>query len=228
MSAIGDVRFDPGDRRSAEAFVRGNTKLLTPPLVPEVVLHLAEESLAIWQKTEEQLGAMNVPPPYWAFAWAGGQALARFLLDNRAWVAGKRVLDLGSGSGLSAIAAVKAGAGNVRASDIDRLALAAVALNAAANDVAIETTPDDLLERPPAAADVLLVGDLFYERALAERVLAYIEAAAAQGVPALVGDPKRNYFPTDRFAALAEYQVPVTRDLEDAEIKRTAVWRYAG
>jgi len=196
--------------------------------VPEVKLHLAEESLAIWQKTEDELGAMNVPPPYWAFAWAGGQALARYVLDNPQLVAGRAVLDLGSGSGLSAIAAAKAGARSVRAADIDRMALAAVALNAAANDIAIETTPDDLLGRPPAAADVLLVGDLFYERALADRVLAYIEAAAARGVPALIGDPKRNYFPTGRFEVLAEYQVPVTRDLEDTEIKRTTVWRFTG
>ena len=228
MSAPGATALVPRDWRSAEAFVLANTKLLAPPLVPEIVLHLAEESLAIWQRTEDELGAMNVPPPYWAFAWAGGQALARYLLDNVQLVAGKRVLDLGSGSGLSAIAAAKAGAGSVRAADIDLMSLAAMALNAAANDVALEATGDDLLGQPPAATDVLLVGDLFYERALADRVLAYIEAAAALGVPALVGDPKRNYFPTDRFAVLAEYEVPVTRDLEDAEIKRTAVWRYAG
>jgi predicted nicotinamide N-methyase len=228
MSLLPAAQVGPDGESSAEFFVRANTKLLVPPLVPEIVLHLAEESLAIWQKTEDELGALNVPPPYWAFAWAGGQALARFLLDNGEWVAGKRVLDLGSGSGLSAIAAAKAGARSVLAADIDAMALAAVALNAAANDVAIETISDDLLACLPAPADVLLVGDLFYERALAHRVLAYIEAAAAQGVPALVGDPKRNYFPTDRFATLAEYQVPVTRDLEDAEIKRTAVWRYAG
>lgn len=228
MSAPGATALVARDWRSAEAFVLANTKLLAPPLVPEIVLHLAEESLAIWQKTEDELGAMNVPPPYWAFAWAGGQALARYLLDNVQLVAGKRVLDLGSGSGLSAIAAAKAGAGSVRAADIDLMSLAAMALNAAANDVALEATADDLLGQPPAATDVLLVGDLFYERALADRVLAYIEAAAALGVPALVGDPKRNYFPTDRFAVLAEYEVPVTRDLEDAEIKRTAVWRYAG
>ncbi len=228
MSALQEVPLDPGDRRSVDAFIRANTKLLVPPLVPEVTLHLAEESLAIWQKTEDELGAMNVPPPYWAFAWAGGQALARYVLDNAQMVAGKAVLDLGSGSGLSAIAALKAGARSVLAADIDQMALAAIALNAAANDVAVATTSDDLLGRAPGATDVLLVGDLFYERALADQVLAYIEAAAAQGVPALVGDPKRNYFPTGRFEVLAEYQVPVTRDLEDAEIKRTTVWRFAG
>jgi predicted nicotinamide N-methyase len=227
MSPVREAPLDPGDRASVEAFVRANTKLMPPPLVPEIALHLAEESLAIWQKTEDELGAMNVPPPYWAFAWAGGQALARFLLDTPAHVAGKSVLDLGSGSGLAAIAASKAGARNVLAADIDPMALAAIALNAAANGVAIRTTTEDLLGVPPAA-DVILVGDLFYERALADRVLTCIEAAAARGAWVLIGDPQRDYFPKDRFVALAEYRVPVTRDLEDAEIKRTAVWSFAG
>src|SRR5712671_4864715 len=126
-------------------FIRANTKLMPVPLVPEIRLYIAEESLPIWQKTEDELGAMNVPPPYWAFAWAGGQALARYLLDNPDLVAGRRVLDLGSGSGLVAIAAAKAGATCVLAADIDALALAAIGLNAAANAVALDTTADDLL-----------------------------------------------------------------------------------
>ena len=208
------------------AFIRANTRLLSPPLVPEIRLHLAEESLPIWRKTEEELGEMNVAPPYWAFAWAGGQALARYVLDNPALVAGRRVLDLGCGSGLTAIAPLKAGARAVLAADIDVVALVAAHLNAAANGVVIETTATDLLAgRPDRDFGVVLVGDLFYERQLAERVLAYIEAAAAGGALVLVGDPKRNYFPPDRFEAAATYQVPVTRELEDAEIKRTAVWR---
>src|SRR5688572_2610508 len=149
-----------------QTFIRDNTKLLSPPLVPEIKLHLAEESLPIWQKTEEELGEMNVPPPYWAFAWAGGQALARYLLDNPALVAGKAVVDLGAGSGLTAIAAGRAGAASVLASDIDALALAAARLNAVLNGVALDVTPADLLAHPPAAADVVLVGDLFYEREL--------------------------------------------------------------
>ncbi len=227
MSALGETPLDPRDGASAESFIRANTKLLRPPLVPEIVVHLAEESLAIWQKTEEELGAMNLPPPYWAFAWAGGQALSRFLLDNPEQVVGKRVVDLGSGSGLTAIAAFKAGARSVLAVDIDPMALAAIALNAAANDVALATSQDDLLNDPPTA-EVLLVGDLFYERVLADRVLACVAALASKGTCVLVGDPQRNYFPKDRFVSLAEYRVPVTRDLEDAEIKRTAVWRYAG
>jgi predicted nicotinamide N-methyase len=209
-------------------FILAHTKLLPVPLVPEIRLHLAEESLPIWQKTEEELGRMNVPPPYWAFAWAGGQALARHLLDNPILVEGQRVLDLGAGSGLSGIAAMRAGAARVLAADIDALALAAIRLNAAANSVAIETTAEDLLEASRTDAggfDVILVGDLFYERPLAERVLAFIEAARAKGTEVVVGDPRRSYFPVDRFQQLAEYRVPVTRELEDAEIKRTAVWQ---
>ena len=172
---------------------------------------------------------MNVPPPYWAFAWAGGQALARYLLDHPPLVAGLNVLDLGSGSGLTAIAAMRAGAAHVFASDIDALALTAIDLNSMANGVAIEAMREDLLGGPPYATDrpfdAVLVGDLFYERALASRVLAFIEAQHANGALILVGDPRRSYFPLDRFRQVAEYSVPVTRELEDAEIKRTAVWQ---
>jgi predicted nicotinamide N-methyase len=181
--------------------------------------------LPIWRKTEVELGEINVPPPYWAFAWAGGQALARYVLDNPETVRGRSVLDLGAGSGLSAIAARLAGARGVLASDIDAMALAALSLNARANGVAIPTTSEDLLRAPPGAFSVILVGDLFYERELAERVLAFMEAAAAMGTSVLIGDPKRSYFPSGRFVEAAQYPVPVTRELEDAEIKRTAVWR---
>ncbi|HEU4379617.1 MAG TPA: 50S ribosomal protein L11 methyltransferase [Hyphomicrobiaceae bacterium] len=208
-------------------FIRANTELTAPPLVPEVRLHLAAESLPIWRKTEEELGQMNVPPPYWAFAWAGGQALARFILDNRQLVAGRRVLDLGAGCGLVSIAARLAGAARAMAADIDRLALAAIGLNAEANGVIVETTAADMLAGAPDGAEVVLVGDLFYERTLAERVLAFVEAARQGGAEVLVGDPRRSYFPGDRFQQVALYSVPVTRELEDAEIKRSAVWRLA-
>ena len=206
-------------------FIRANTKLMAPPLVPEIKLHLAEESLPIWRKTEEELGEINVPPPFWAFAWAGGQALARYLLDNAQLMRGKTVLDLGSGSGLTAIAAMQAGALSALASDIDMLSLAAIDLNASANGVAVSTSSEDQLKAPPRDADVILVGDLFYERALAEAVSAYIEAAARGGALVLIGDPQRSYFPKGRFEQAAEYRVPVTRELEDAEIKQTAVWK---
>jgi predicted nicotinamide N-methyase len=212
---------------SSRTFIEANTRLLAVPLVPEICLHLAEESLPIWRKTEEELGEMNVPPPYWAFAWAGGQALARHLLDNRVLVANKRVLDLGAGSGLVAIAARMADAAHVLAADIDAMALLAIGLNAQANGVTVETTAADLLGSEPAPFDVVLVGDLFYERTLAEQVLAFITQAQNAGADILVGDPRRNYFPKDRFAEIADYGVPVTRELEDADIKRTAVWRLA-
>lgn len=207
------------------AFIRDNTKILSPPLVPEIQLHLAEESLPIWRKTEEELGEMNVPPPYWAFAWAGGQALARYILDTPDLVSRRRVLDLGAGSGLTAIAAMKAGALSVLAADIDTLALVATQLNATANEVVVATDASDLLAAPPGDFGVILVGDLFYERQLAERVTAFIDAAVANGAVILIGDPQRNYFPKGKFTQVAEYSVPVTRELEDALIKRTAVWR---
>jgi predicted nicotinamide N-methyase len=209
-----------------QSFIVANTRLLSPPLVPEIKLHLAEESLPIWQKTEEELGEMNIPPPYWAFAWAGGQALARYMLDNAALVAGKRALDLGSGSGLTAIAALLAGASSVLASDIDPMALDAIRLNGKANGLQPETTPDDLLAAAPGQYAVVLAGDLFYERQLADRVLSFLEGAASRGAMILVGDPQRAYFPKHRFISVAEYHVPVTRELEDMELKRTAVWRF--
>lgn len=228
MSGPAPTRLDPGDPGAVAAFIRQNTKLLSPPLVPEIRLHLAEESLPIWQKTEEQLGEINIPPPFWAFAWAGGQALARYLIDNAALTHGKRVLDLGTGSGLTAIASRLAGAQSVLASDIDLLALAATQLNATQNQVTVETTAEDLIA-PGAEArgsfDVVLVGDLFYERALAQNVLAFIDRASAGGALVLIGDPRRSYFPADRFSEAAHYQVPVTRELEDSELKRTTVWR---
>jgi predicted nicotinamide N-methyase len=208
-------------------FIRANTRLLPVPLVPEIRLHLAEESMPIWQKTEEELGRMNVPPPYWAFAWAGGQALARYLLDNPAFLTGRSVIEVGAGSGLTAIAAMRAGAAGALAADIDPYALSAIALNAEANGVAVRTSGADLLDAPPAGFDAIIVGDMFYERALAEKILPCIEAAGASGTDVLVGDPGRSYFPRERFRQVAEYSVPVTRDLEDMEIKRTAVWRLA-
>ena len=219
-------RIDRDDRAGLIRFIEQNTKPLRPPLVPEITLHLAEESLPIWQKTEDELGVMNVPPPFWAFAWAGGQAMSRYLLDNPDICRGRSILDLGSGSGISAIAAAKTGAARILAADIDALALAATKLNARANTISIETTSDDLLTSADwRRMEVVIIGDLFYERELADRVLAFIAAVKSSGSTVLIGDPQRSYFPRDRFERLAEYQVPVTRELEDAELKRTAVWR---
>ena len=204
------------------AFIRANTALLAPPLVPEVRLHLAHEALPLWEKTEEELGKIGLPPPFWAFAWAGGQALARYVLDNPGVVAGRRVLDVASGSGLLAIAAMKAGAAAATASDIDAVALAAIALNAEANGVALAAC-GDLIGRDDGW-DAVLAGDVFYEKPLAERLMPWLRRLAARGATVLAGDPGRTYFPKAEFTLCATYEVPVTRALEDAEIKRTSVW----
>ena len=213
-----------GDRK---AFIRANTRLTPVPHVPEILLYVADESVPIWLKTEEELSTLGLPPPYWAFAWAGGQALARYVLDHPQAVAGKRVLDLAAGSGLVGIAAAKAGAAPVTAVDIDAFTEAAVALNGAANDVYVDVTILDILDHRPAAEprhDVILVGDLFYERDTAARALAFLERHAAIGTRVLIGDPGRAYLPKERLTRLAEYSVPVTRELEDLDIKRTTVW----
>ena len=206
------------------AFVARNTALLAPPLVAEVRLHLATEVVPLWRKTEEELEKEGVPPPYWAFAWAGGQALARYVLDNPQTVSGRAVLDFGSGSGLVAIAAAKAGAAHVLAADIDAYATAAIALNAAANDVRVAVTTDDVIGRD-GDWQTILVGDMCYERPLAERLLEWLRARMAAGVLVLLGDPGRTYFPKSGVEKLATYNVQTTRDLEDREIRETSVYR---
>lgn len=208
-------------------FIRDNTTPMAPPLVPEVRLYLAHEAVPLWQKTEEELGEMGLPPPFWAFAWAGGQALARHVLDHPDIVAGKRVIDLASGSGLVGIAAVKAGAARVLAADIDAFSVEAIGLNAEINAVSLTATGRDLLEQPAEACDVILVGDLFYEKDLAAKVFAWLEDAEARGITALIGDPGRSYLPREKLKKLGEYKVQVTRDLEDAEVKLTSVWRLS-
>lgn len=206
------------------AFVRANTQLFAPPLVPEIRLHLAHEALPLWEKTEEALAEEGVPPPYWAFAWAGGQALARYVLDNPERIAGRSVLDFASGSGLVAIAAMKAGATCALASETDAIARAAIEANAAANGVAFATAGEDLIGKY-RGWEIVLAGDVFYEKPLADRLLPWLETLARRGATVLVGDPGRSYFPKDRFEQLARYEVPVTRALEDSEIKKTGVWR---
>jgi predicted nicotinamide N-methyase len=175
----------------------------------------------LWRATEEELEKNGVPPPYWAFAWAGGQALARYILDNPDIVRGKRVLDIGSGSGLVGIAAAKSGAAHVLAADIDGHAIAAIKLNAAANAIDIAVTQNDVIGLP-GDWDIILVGDLFYERPLAERLLTWL---APMTIPALLGDPGRNYFPKQGVEKLAGYSVQTTRDLEDRDIRETGVYR---
>jgi predicted nicotinamide N-methyase len=207
------------------AFVRANAALLAPPLVPEIRLHLASEVTPLWHATEEALARDQLPPPYWAFAWAGGQALARHLLDRPALVAGRHVLDFGAGSGLVAIAAAKAGAAAVTAADIDPFAAAAIALNAAANGVAVAVESADVIGREPAAWDAVLVGDMCYERPLAERLTAWLRRLAGAGVVVLLGDPGRAYLPKSGLLPLARYRVPTSRELEDRDEREGVVWR---
>jgi predicted nicotinamide N-methyase len=209
-------------------FILANTRLQRPPHTPEIVLRLADEVTPIWRMTEEDLGRMGLPPPFWAFAWAGGQALARYLLDHPAEVAGKRVLDFAAGSGLVGIAALKAGAASALCADIDPYCAAAVALNAEANGVAADFTGRDLLDDPPPPVDLIAAGDICYEKPLADRVLAWLAEAQRQGTRVLIGDPGRSYFPRSGLDRLAEYQVPTTRELEDMEVKRTAVYALPG
>lgn len=213
--------------RDRLAFIRTHTRLLPVPHAPEISLHVAEEATELWHKTEEELATIGLPPPFWAFAWAGGQALARYILDHPETVRGSRVLDFASGSGLVAIAAARAGAAEVIAADIDAYAAAAIGLNAQANGVSIEARLEDLLGLDQSW-DVILAGDICYERELAARVIDWLSDLSARGATVLIGDPGRSYLPRDRLVEVATYQVPVTRALEDAEIKKSSVWRLAG
>jgi predicted nicotinamide N-methyase len=206
------------------AFIAANTRLQPVPHAPEISLWLADEVTPIWRLTEEELGELGLPPPFWAFAWAGGQGLARWLLDHPDEVAGKRVLDFAAGSGLVGIAAMKAGAASARCADIDPFCGAAVARNAAANGVVLDFTAADLLDAPPPEAEVICAGDVFYEQPMSGRVLGWLRLAASRGTRVFVGDPLRTYFPKDGFDLLAEYAVPTTRELEDSAVKRTRVW----
>ncbi len=215
----------PDTPEARRAFIAANTRLQRPPHTPELVLSLADEITPIWKLTEEALQEIGLPPPFWAFAWAGGQALARYILDNPAIVAGKRVLDFASGSGIVGIAAMRAGAAETTCADIDAYCAAALSLNAEANGVTLGFVGKDLLEAPPPAwAEVILAGDICYEKPLADRVMAWLAAGRAAGATVLIGDPGRSYFPRTGLTKLAEYQVPTTRELEDMAVKKTAVW----
>jgi predicted nicotinamide N-methyase len=265
---------------AAAEFITGHTAPIAPPLIPEIVLHLSrDEPVGLWEQVEREVGRGDLPPPFWAYPWAGGIALARYLLDHPDEVAGRVVLDVAAGSGLVAIAAALAGAARVVASDIDPLAVAAIGLNAAANGVCVTVARGDLLAgdaggavlaggavvaggavlaggsvlagatvlacggvrggdgRPAAEAGlaggnsqqagVVLVGDAFYERRMAHRMLAFLDRARAGGARVLVGDPGRTYLPPDRLRAVASYAVPVWAGLEDEDVKQTTVWEPA-
>jgi len=210
-----------------EEIIRGSTRLGSVPLVPEIRLYQAGEPMRIWQHTEQATGRPGLDPPFWAFAWAGGQALARYLLDHRETVTGRHVIDVASGSGLVAIAAALAGAAAVTAYDIDPLAAAAIAVNAAANGVTVPAVCADVLGQDRLSAPgtgLVLAADAFYERDLAGQVLRFLERGHARGAAVLVGDFGRAYLPQARLAPLASYDVPGLGTLEDADVKRTTVW----
>jgi len=222
-----------------DEFVRAQTDPGDLPFLPELKLRLAAQAIPLWELMEQVTGRTGLPPPFWAFAWAGGQGLARYVLDHPELVAGKTVLDLAAGSGLVAIAAARSGAGRVVANEIDEYADAAIALNAELNGVTVDRALGDLLSDPPAlpaepagptlasalSADVVLAGDVFYSRDMATAMLGFLRRQHDRGALVLVGDPGRAYRPTAGFEQVAAYRVPVNEDLEDADLKHTTVLR---
>ena len=207
-----------------EDFVTAHTTVAHAPLVPEIALHLASEITPIWQATEEWLKERNIEPPFWAFAWPGGQATARLLLDEPARVAGKRVLDFAAGCGIAAIAAAQSGAARVEAAEIDPLALAAVRLNAALNGVRVETPEGDIV----GAAnrwDVILAGDVCYEAPMTAHILPWLRGIAAAGAEVLLADPGRAYLPREGLEPISRHAVPTTLELEDRTLREVTLFR---
>lgn len=220
MRPEGRPRPDPVE------FIQANTEILPVPTLPEIRIHTAHQATGLWRLSEPAEDGSDPPPPYWAFPWAGGMALARYILDRPTTVTGRRVLDLGAGSGLVAIAAALSGASRVLAAEIDRYALAALRLNAAANAVVVEVIADDLIPGPPPAVDLVAVGDLFYEAALAKSVTAFLDRCLTNGIAVLIGDPGRTYLPHRRLRQLAEYRVPDVGEVEGAAMNASAVFAF--
>jgi predicted nicotinamide N-methyase len=223
---------DGPDHESRVEFIAASTRIAPAGFVPEIRLHLAEDPFRMWETTERALGRTGLPPPFWAFAWAGGQALARYLLDHPDVVRGRRVIDIATGSGLVAIAAAMAGAAAVTATDIDPLAVTAARLNAEANDVRVAVWCGDVLDGDGDVfgqhlPQLVLAADAFYEKDLARRVMRFLEHAQARDAVVLAGDLGRRFLPRSRLREVAAYDVPVSTALEGTDIKRTAVWQPA-
>jgi len=210
------------------AFIRRETAPGTAPLVPEIRLHLASEVTALWQATEASLERDGLEPPFWAFAWPGGQALARLILDRPALVRGRRVLDFAAGCGIAAIAAHRSGAARVEASEIDPFAATALALNAGLNAAEVVVLARDVIEEAGAGWDVILAGDVCYARPMAERVIGFLRRAVAGGATVLLADPGRAYLPAEGLTLLAEYAVPTSRELEDRTTRETRIFGLLG
>ncbi|KZL20659.1 Ribosomal protein L11 methyltransferase [Pseudovibrio axinellae] len=212
------------DRRK---FILEQTRIHPVPHAPSISLHLADEDVDLWHMGEDELEALGLPSPFWAFAWAGGQALARYILDNPEVVAGKHILDFASGSGLVAIAAIKAGARSAVAADIDPFAADAALINATLNSVTIKSTTEDLLNKPPSQYDLICCGDVFYDPDMTKRVLNWLHSSdRSKPTHILVGDPQRSYFPASQLTHLQTYEIPVQRELEDNETKKTSVFTF--
>lgn len=210
---------------SQRSFILRHTNLQPVPGLEDIRLHLANEALRLWHAVQVETGDPDTPLPYWAFAWGGGLAIARFLGDHPEVPAGRRVFDLASGSGLCAIAAMRAGASEAIGADIDPFAVAAIELNAKANRCRISTIRRDVLGDEPPDADLVLAGDCWYEAGLAERVLPWLRRAADRGIAVLVGDPGRRYLPAHELEEVACYDVRTTTDLEDLALKEGRVYR---
>tara|TARA_R110002072_G_scaffold120755_18_gene254087 strand:+ start:238 stop:909 length:672 start_codon:yes stop_codon:yes gene_type:complete len=216
----------PLDEDGFAAFIAANTEIVLPPLVPEINLRLATEITPIWQATETELDRIGIPPPFWAFCWPGGQALARYVLDTPELVRGKRVLEFAAGGAVSGIAAAMAGAAEVVANDIDAMAVIAAQTNAALNEVTLIPTTDNYLDRTtPSGCDVILAGDIFYEQSPAVEIEAFLRREAAAGALVLIGDPGRKYLPIEGLEEIMRYEVPTSLELEDREMRDGIVWR---
>lgn len=222
--SVADVTGPTTPRDARADLVLARTRLQSPPVVPELRLHLADDMDAVWSWLQDELDDGELPPPFWAFAWLGGQAVARLVLDEPQRVRGLRVLDLATGSGLCALAARRAGAAVVKAVDIDPYALVAAGLNAAENGLEVDWRCVDLLDEAAPAVDVVLAGDVFYDAAMSERVQPWLLAARRGGAQVLVGDPGRHYLPQVLMTEVAALDVPTTRDLEGVEVKRVRVY----
>jgi predicted nicotinamide N-methyase len=207
------------------AFIQTQTKILSPSIVPEIRLHLAMEFTPLWQLTEDRLRQSNLPPPFWAVAWPGGQGASRYVLDNPDLVKGKRVADVAAGSGLIAIAAIKAGAKSARAIDIDPLAIKAIKLNADLNRVTVETGDSLDLTAPYTKADIIIAGDICYQQAMSATLIRWLRLCVEKGTLVLLADPGRAYVPQEGLVPLASYNVPTSRDIEDQEMRTATVWR---
>ena len=212
----------PGEQPAE--FVTRNTRIGRMPLVPEIELRLGNMVIPLWELIESEFEQRGLAPPYWAFAWPGGQVLARHILDEPSLVRGRTVLDFASGCGIAGIAAARAGALSVLCADIDPFAEAACRLNGASNHVSIHTTTEDLVGSD-LVPDIVLAGDIWYERLLAERVIGWLSSLSARGAIVLIGDPGRAYLPTSRLDSIKNYAVATSLDLEDREERRTDVYR---